>query len=284
MLRLSTSLFRRNQPIVSGVRHFAKNTGGLPKYTNLKEMEPGPRAPRRKNPNAKAKRQNLEHLNWVPRMVLVNVSGRDEIGIANRLFQCVDKLDGTVQENRMHTLGRTFNATVLTAIPDFHSVADLEASVSEEFPGYIVSASEALPAPMFTQPMIYLNLELQGPDAPGILMKFTDLLIEHDIAVQASVTDVTNQPFTGYRVLEGHITMACPTYTDFEQLQTDLDAVQEETGFEVNLAPVSEKERREMAEAQAQQAQEDQNEGRADGYAQPNDESTIDARFTDVTR
>lgn len=282
MFRLSSSFIRRTSRF-SAVRGFSKKSGGepLPNYTNLKEAEYEEVVPQPKKKTKKKKDLKANRLNWNPRMVLLNISGVDEAGIATRICRCVDKFHGTVQENRQFVLGRANNVNMLAAIPDFYEVSALESEVREKFPNFSVSVTETLGPHMFQIPMLYLRLLLRGPDSPGALLQISEVIEEQDIQIREMHAEVSQAAFASYRILSVKSIIGIPT-TGFslEGFQQSLGKFQEETGFEIDVGPVHDGDREAFQQAQDEvQSEEQQSEAEHES-----EQTSVDARFTDVTR
>lgn len=131
----------------------------------------------------------------------------DRPGLVERLSETVAEQGGNWLESRMAHLAEQFAGIAMIEIPEkkipalrkaltalesegFHLAIDEAGEVAEE-PGQAPAQETAPPeGPLF-------NLDLVGPDQPGILRDISHCLAEHGVSVEDLETDVRDAPMSG---------------------------------------------------------------------------------------
>lgn len=155
--------------------------------------------------------------------LVLSFIARDRPGVVERLSETVAREGGNWLESRMAHLAEKFAGVARIEIPD-GKVAALKTALTaldeEGFQLMVEEAAEDAPPP---GPL--LNLDLVGPDHPGILRDISHCLAEHGVSVEEMETDIRGAPMGGGNLFYARARVRAPARLGEEQLRHALEAL-----------------------------------------------------------
>jgi len=148
---------------------------------------------------------------------------RDRPGVVERLSETVAREGGNWLESRMAHLAEKFAGVARVEIPA-GKVASLKAALTvldEE--GFHLTVEEAAEDARPAGPL--LNLDLVGPDHPGILRDISHCLAQHGVSVEEMETDIRGAPMGGGSLFYARARVRAPARLGEEQLRHALEAL-----------------------------------------------------------
>jgi glycine cleavage system regulatory protein len=157
----------------------------------------------------------------------------DRPGLVEKLSEAVNAHGGNWLESRMARLAEKFAGIARVEIPD-GGIADFRAALAAlEAEGFTVHTSEgelaARPAGTLT------NLELIGPDQPGIVHDISRCLAAHDVSVEEMETNLRRAPMGGDMLFSAQARVRVPAELDAEDLRTALEALADALMVDITL-------------------------------------------------
>ena len=148
----------------------------------------------------------------------------DRPGIVEQLSKTVSDLGGNWLESRMAHMAGTFAGVARVSAPD-GKAAEIRAALmgfeGEDFQLMVKFAADTPAAPA-TGPL--LDLELMGPDHPGIVMEITRCLANAGVSVEEMVTWVEGAPVGGGMLFYAEAKIRLPAGLSEDDLESALDA------------------------------------------------------------
>lgn len=147
----------------------------------------------------------------------------DRPGLVDRLSEIVSEAGGNWLESRMAHLAEKFAGIVMVEIPPGKVAALKKALEILEDEGFHLTVEEAKAEAAEAEPLY--NLDLVGPDQPGILHEITHCLAEYGVSVEDMDTDIRDAPMSGGVMFyaNGHVRL--PKNLDAGELQDALEAL-----------------------------------------------------------
>ena len=148
----------------------------------------------------------------------------DRPGIVETLSKTVSDLGGNWMESRMAHLAGTFAGVARVSAPD-GKAADIRAALmaleGDDFQVMVKFAAD-VPDAVATGPL--LELELMGPDHPGIVMEVARCLAAAGVSVEEMVTWVEGAPVGGGMLFYAEAKVRLPAGLSEDDLESALDA------------------------------------------------------------
>lgn len=159
----------------------------------------------------------------------------DRPGLVERLSETVAEAGGNWLESRMAHLAEKFAGIATIEIPEKKistlrkALAALEAEgfhLTVEEAGEAAAAPGKAPAaePPLAEGALY-NLDLVGPDQPGILRDITHCLAERGVSVEEMDTEIRDAPMSGGIMFYAEAQVRLPQGLDASELQSALEAL-----------------------------------------------------------
>ncbi|MFP6748058.1 MAG: ACT domain-containing protein [Alphaproteobacteria bacterium] len=122
----------------------------------------------------------------------------DRAGLVETLSKAVTSAGGNWLESRMARLAEKFAGIARVEIPNNREAALKEALSALEAQGFSLTVETATTGARPDGPV--LNLDLLGPDHPGIVHDITQCLAEHGASVEEMETGLERAPMGGGRL------------------------------------------------------------------------------------
>jgi glycine cleavage system regulatory protein len=119
----------------------------------------------------------------------------DRPGLVERLSETVTTEGGNWLESRMAHLAEKFAGIAMIEIPG-DNISSLKAALTAlDAEGFHLTIEEASDAAPSQGPL--LDLDLVGPDHPGIVREISHCLAEREVSVEEMATDIREAPMGG---------------------------------------------------------------------------------------
>ena len=147
----------------------------------------------------------------------------DRPGLVETLAQAVSTAGGNWLESRMARLAEKFAGIARVEIaPD--RIAALKTALSAlEAAGFTLTIEETAAAE--AEAGALFNLELLGPDQPGILHDISHCLSMHGVSVEEMETDIRHAPMGGDMLFEAQAKVHIPAGLSEDTLRQALEAL-----------------------------------------------------------
>ena len=147
----------------------------------------------------------------------------DRPGLIERLSETVAGAGGNWLESRMAQLAEKFAGIAMIDIPAGKITALKKALAVLEDEGFHLTVEEAAERAPETGPLY--NLDIVGPDQPGILRNITHCLAERGVSVEDMETDIRDAPMSGGVMFYAEARVRLPKNLNANELQTALEGL-----------------------------------------------------------
>jgi glycine cleavage system regulatory protein len=155
--------------------------------------------------------------------LILTFIARDKPGLVERLSGTVAQEDGNWLESRMVHLAEKFAGVARIEISG-DKVEDLKTALSAlDTEGFHLTIEEAKDTVLPDGPV--LNLELVGPDQPGILRDISHCLAAHGVSVEEMDTDIRGAPMGGGTFFYAWARVRVPAHLSENALRQALEAL-----------------------------------------------------------
>ena len=146
--------------------------------------------------SAKSSSRSDRHPSPATHRVMFSLMGKDRVGIVKDFTGLVRKYGGNVEGSRMIQLGGEFAMIVCVRLGE--GKKGLLEALDDGFDGYTVGFRDVRDPedPKKSGGLWYM--ELEGPDAEGIVAAVTETLVVHGGTITEMETDTTTAPFAGF--------------------------------------------------------------------------------------
>lgn len=147
----------------------------------------------------------------------------DRPGLVERLSQAVAAEGGNWLESRMAHLAEKFAGIAMVEIAGTKVAALRRGLAALEAEGFHITVEEAKEGPPAAGPVF--DLDLVGPDQPGILREITHCLAEHRVSVEEMETDVRGAPMGGGTLFYARARVRLPAGMTGDRLRQTLESL-----------------------------------------------------------
>lgn len=165
----------------------------------------------------------------------------DRPGLVERLSETVAAEGGNWLESRMAHLAEKFAGIAMVEIPDGKSSSLEKALRALEAEGFHLTVEEAArarpaePPRQSTSEGPLFNLDLIGPDQPGILRDISHCLAERGVTVEEMETDIRDAPMSGGVMFYAQARIRAPENLTRAELQQALEALANSLMVDITL-------------------------------------------------
>lgn len=169
--------------------------------------------------------------------IIIGFIVEDRPGILQELSNLVSDNGGNWLESSMTSLGGYFSGTVLVELED-DGQQTLTAALDtlDEFTFTI----RAPIAPIDSEPRHLMQINILGPDRPGVLKEVSNALAARQINILEMETQIRPAPMSGEILFEADACIQIPNSTDLAELSHQLNLIGDELGVDVLLEEISE--------------------------------------------
>ena|SRR5688572_32989478 len=165
--------------------------------------------------------------------LVMTVIGKDRTGLVESLARLVAEHDGNWLESRMCRLGGEFAGILRVQLPAAKRAA-LEQSLAKLADLKIIFQADEMT--VATAQPSFANLEVVGPDRPGIVREVTRALAAQGVNVEELVTECVSAPMSGEPLFQARAKLLLPAGVTVSALKHSLGRAAGEMGLEFSLA------------------------------------------------
>ncbi len=159
------------------------------------------------------------------RTYVLTIIGDDQPGLVGTLAAAVADGGGSWEQSTMARLKGKFAGIVVVEIPDVAN-DDFVASLERiERDGLLHISAEAVGAADPSAADDPVELELIGPDQPGIVSEVTAALASHKVSIVEFESEVRDAPMGGGQLFEARLAVALPTDIEIAELRSTMEEV-----------------------------------------------------------
>ncbi len=160
----------------------------------------------------------------MPKDFVVTFVARDRPGLVDILSETITAHGGNWLESKMAHLAEKFAGIVRVRAPSARAeeMADALAALSDH--GFRVQVEEARSAEN-PAPGKSLQIEILGPDQPGIVHEISHCLANHKVSVEDLETSLEDAPFAGGKLFKATLTLLLPAGLDNDKLADALEEI-----------------------------------------------------------
>lgn len=156
--------------------------------------------------------------------LVLTFMAHDRPGLVEKLSEAVSAAGGNWLESRMSRLAEKFAGIARVEISDGAVEALKQALTALEAEGFALTIEEAGAATTPPAGPLF-DLDLLGPDHPGIVRDVTRCLAEHNVSVEEMETDVRQAPMDASQLFHANARVRLPADLDEESLRAALEAL-----------------------------------------------------------
>jgi glycine cleavage system regulatory protein len=146
----------------------------------------------------------------------------DKPGLVDTLSKAISETGGNWLESQMAHLAEKFTGIIRVELPDQKSAEALKARLAAlESDGFHMIVSDARKAAGPAGPT--LQIDLVGPDQPGIVQDITHCLATHRVSIETMDTYTKDAPMGGGLLFHAHIELQAPPDLDEAALHGELE-------------------------------------------------------------
>jgi glycine cleavage system transcriptional repressor len=170
--------------------------------------------------------------------LVLTLSGRDRVGIVERVSKEVLKFNGNVEASRMSRLGGEFAMLMLISIslPNFENLKNGIEELKAE--GFTITTcpTEATETGKYNGWLPY-QVEVRGADHEGIIYRITQHLAKYNINIETMDTNMVKAPMSGTPLFMITATLLVAPDLAYAALRKDLDSIGNDLNVEIELSP-----------------------------------------------
>ena len=170
--------------------------------------------------------------------LVITLSGRDRIGIVDRVTKEVLQYGGNIEASRMSRLGGEFAMLMLVSIPAPKFEKLKEGIHGLENDGFsVVTWQTKQNDPVKYAGWMPYKIEVSGADHEGIIHNVTHRLADQSINIETMDTGMVKAPMSGTPLFTMTATVMVPPNLSFSALRDDLILVGNELNVDIELSP-----------------------------------------------
>jgi glycine cleavage system transcriptional repressor len=174
----------------------------------------------------------------MPKNLVLTLTGRDRVGLVDRVTEVVHNNGGNIEASRMARLGDEFAVLMLVSVPE-DRVADLEQDSQQlSTEGFAVSCRPTEQ----TDPSQYAGwvpheVAVTGADHEGIIHRITHRLAELKVNIESMDTGTVTASMSGTPLFTMSAIVLAPPDLPRRKLAGYLEAVGDELNVDVDVTP-----------------------------------------------
>lgn len=166
------------------------------------------------------------------RKVAISFVGQDRPGLIQSITDVVVSLSGNWLESRMSYLADKFAGVALVEVDD-EQIAELGERLAEiQRLTVVVEVTESAEPSLRTRAA---NLNIVGPDRPGILNEVSQALAKAAVNVTEMETHIAAAPMSGELTFSADATVEVPDTVDIGDLVVKLNLIADKLGVDILL-------------------------------------------------
>jgi glycine cleavage system transcriptional repressor len=169
--------------------------------------------------------------------LVLTSSGRDRVGIVEKLSEIILRFDGNVESSRMVRLGGDFATLMFITAPE-EKIEALRAALDEvRFAAYDVHTHLSEVSKPEETSAVPCAVTVLGADHMGIIHQVTKYLAEQGINLETMTTEVVAAPMSGSPLFTMSAVVRVPPQLGVDDLREALEFIGDEMGVDTKVFP-----------------------------------------------
>ena len=171
------------------------------------------------------------------KQLVLTSSGRDRVGIVEKIAEIIVRSNGNVESSRMVRLGGDFATLMFVTAPE-EEIESLRSALDEvHFAAYDVHTHlSEVSAPEETS-AVPCAITVLGADHLGIIHQVSRYLAEQGINVETMTTEVVAAPMSGTPLFTMSAVVKMPPQLGVDDLREALEFIGDELGVDTKVFP-----------------------------------------------
>ncbi len=172
------------------------------------------------------------------RNLVLTLTGRDRVGLVERVTEVVLNSGGNIEASRMARLGGEFAMLMLVSAPDDRLEALERDSRQLQSEGFAVTSSTTEQAdPSQFSGWVPHEVEVTGADHEGIIHRITRRLAELKVNIESMDTGTVTASMSGTPLFTMTAIVLVPPDLTRRSLELDLDTVGDDMNVDIAISP-----------------------------------------------
>jgi glycine cleavage system transcriptional repressor len=169
--------------------------------------------------------------------LVLTSSGRDRVGIVEKLSDIILRFDGNVESSRMVRLGGDFATLMFITAPE-EKIETLRAALDEvHFAAYDVHTRLSEVSEPEETSAVPCAITVLGADHMGIIHQISSYLAEQGINLETLTTEVVAAPMSGSPLFTMSAVVRVPPQLEVSDLREALEFIGDEMGVDTKVFP-----------------------------------------------
>jgi glycine cleavage system transcriptional repressor len=171
------------------------------------------------------------------KQLVLTSSGRDRVGIVERISEIILQFDGNVESSRMVRLGGDFATLMFVTAPE-EKIEALRSALDEiHFAAYDIHTHLSEVSEPEEKSATTCAITVLGADHMGIIHQVSRYLAEQGISVETMTTEVVAAPMSGSPLFTMSAVVKVPPQLGVDDLREALEFIGGETGVDTKVFP-----------------------------------------------
>jgi glycine cleavage system transcriptional repressor len=171
------------------------------------------------------------------KQLVVTASGRDRVGIVEKVAEIILRFDGNVESSRMVRLGGDFALLMFITAPE-DKIEPLRATLGEvHFTAYDIHTRLSEVSQPEETSAVPCAITVLGADHMGIIHQISRYLAEQSINVETMTTEVVAAPMSGSPLFTMSAVVRVPPQLGVDDLREALEYIGDEMGVDTKVFP-----------------------------------------------
>ena len=171
------------------------------------------------------------------KQLVLTSSGRDRVGIVEKLSEIILRFDGNIESSRMVRLGGDFATLMFITAPE-EKIEPLRSALAEiHFAAYDIHTHLSEVSEPEETAAVACAITVLGADHMGIIHQVSRYLAEQGINVETMTTEVVAAPMSGSPLFTMSAVVRVPPQLEVDDLREALEFIGDETGVDTKVFP-----------------------------------------------
>jgi glycine cleavage system transcriptional repressor len=171
------------------------------------------------------------------KQLVLTASGRDHVGMVEKMAEIIVRYDGNVESSRMVRLGGDFALLMFVTAPE-DKIESLRATLTEvHYTAYDIHTRLSEVTEPEETSAIPCAITVLGADHMGIIHQISRYLAEQGINIETMTTEVVAAPMSGSPLFTMSAVVRVPPQLGVDDLREALEFIGDEVGVDTKVFP-----------------------------------------------
>lgn len=171
------------------------------------------------------------------KQLVMTASGRDHVGVVEKMAEIIVRFDGNVESSRMVRLGGDFALLMFVTAPE-DKIEPLRATLAEvHYTAYDIHTRLSEVTEPEETSAIPCAITVLGADHMGIIHQISRYLAEQGINIETMTTEVVAAPMSGSPLFTMSAVVKVPPQLDVDDLREALEYIGDDVGVDTKVFP-----------------------------------------------